>query len=100
MSESVNRSNEIIFRFLSGIFGYNRIQYFIVRISKEYRFDIRIIHPNMFHAVFFFIAACQFVLFNYSVQIIIYIRTYHQAILRFTVHGLRIDIILFLFILK
>ena len=78
---------------------YYLIQVFIVRVGKKYWFYIRIIHTYMLHAVFFLISACEFVLFYLSIHVIIYMRAYYQPILSFSIHGLRIYIVVLFSIL-
>ena len=56
MSESVDRRDEIILWCLGSIFHNQLVKNGIVRISKEYRFDIGIVYANVLHAIFFLIA--------------------------------------------
>ena len=99
MAEAVTRSDEIIFRCLRGIFLDDSIQFCMVGISKEYRFNVGIIHTDMFHPVFFLVTAGQFMLLDNAVHIIGNVCAYYQTILSLTVHGLCIHIIVFFFVL-
>ena len=99
MTETVARSNKIIFGNNRDISFNQAIQHAVVWISKEHRFNIGIANPHMFHTVFLLIPACQFVFFNHSVKIITHKSTHDKTILRFTIHRLGINIITFLRIL-
>ena len=99
MSETVTRSDKVIDGLFRSIFLDDNIQFIIIGISKEYGFDIRIVHTNMLHTVFLLVATSKFVFLNNTIHIIGNIRTDYQSVLRLTVHCLRIDIIVFLAIL-
>ena len=99
MSETVTRSDKVIDGLFQSIFLDDNIQFIIIGISKEYGFDIRIVHTNMLHTVFLLVATGKFVFLNNTIHIIGNIRTADQSVLRLTVHCLRIDIIVFLAIL-
>ena len=77
MTKAITGSNEIIYRLFGCIMSDNSIQSSIVRICKEYRFDIGIIHTNMLHTVFFLIATGQLMFLDDTVHIIRYIGTYY-----------------------
>ena len=94
MTESVG-SRKIVFGFPFDRFGNDGIEFCIVGICEEYRFDIGIIDADMFHTVFFLIAAGQLMFFDDAVEIVFYIGTNDEAILRTPVHRLSIDIIFF-----
>ena len=93
MTKTIYRSYKIVFRLCCRIFPDDFIQILIFRISKEYRFYIRITYTDMLHAVFLFIATGKFMLLDDPFHIIRDISTYHQSKLCFAMHCLRIDII-------
>ena len=97
--ETVVFRDEVIFRIAGCIFGDNLVQFGIVGISKEHRFDIGIIHPDMLHAVLLLVTPCQLMLLDNAIHIIGHIRTDNQAVLCLAVHGLGIHIVTFLLIL-
>ena len=99
MTEAVNGSNEIIDRLRLCILLNQRIQNGVVRIGKEHRLDIGIVHADMLHAVFLLVTACQFVLLDNTRHIVVHISTHHKTILSLAVHRLCIDIIVLLLIL-
>ena len=99
MAETVVFRDEVIFRIAGCIFGDNLIQFGIVGISKEHRFDVGIVHTDMLHAVFFLVTPGEFVLFDDTVHIIGHVSTHHQPILCLAIHGLGIDIIILFVIL-
>ena len=93
MAEAVVGCHEIIHRLLCRIFRHHRIEHLAFRVSEEHRFDVRIVHPHMLHAVLFLVASRQLMLLDYSVHVIGHVSPHHQAILRLAVHGLGINII-------
>ena len=99
MTESVNRSNEIIFRCSSSIANQKIVKHLIIRISKEYRLDICIANAYVLHAILLLVTASQLMLFDNTRHIIVYISSHHKAILSLAIHGLGINVILFLIIL-
>ena len=100
VTESVNRSNEIIFGLCRSITHDECVQHIIVGISKKHRLDIRIIHTNVFHTILFLITTCQFMFFDHAIEIIIHISTNHKTILCLAVHCLCVDIILLFAVLN
>ena len=100
MSEPIQFGCEIIFRFVFNNSGYNIIEIIAMRISKKHRFQVGIIHPNVFHAVFFLVAAGKLVFFNVTGHVILHTGTNNQPVLCTAIHGLGIHIILFGFILN
>ena len=99
MTESVNWSYEIILWCSSSIANQKVIEYRIIWISKEYRFDICIANTYVLHAILLLVTASQLMLFDNTRHIIVYISTHHKAILSLAIHGLGINVILFLIIL-
>ena len=93
VSEAVDGCDEVIHRLFGCIACHDVVQHFVVGISKEHRFDVGIVHTHVFHAVFFLVAAGEFMLFDNAVQIVVYIGTYDQTVLCLAIHGLGIDII-------
>ena len=95
VAETIDRGNEIVFG-LSGSIAHNQIvEYAIIGIGKEYWFDIGIVYTHMLHTIFFLIATGKLMFFDAASHIVIGMGTYHKAILRFSVHRLRIYIIMF-----
>ena len=95
MTETIDWSNEIILR-LSGCITHNQlIEYSVVRIGKEYRLDVSIVHTNVLHTILFLITACQLMLLNIALHVVVNIGTNYQSILSLAIHGLRINIIMF-----
>ena len=97
MAEAVIWCHKVIYRLLSRIFRHYGIQRLVFRISKEHRFDVRIVHP--FHAVLLLVTARQLMLLNHPVHIVGHVSSYHQSVLRLAVHGLGVDVITRLFVL-
>ena len=99
MTETVDGSDEIIFRFRSGIAVDQLVEHLIVWIGEEHRLDVCVVHTHMLHAVFFLVTAGEFMLLDDTREIVVYISTYHKTILSLSVHGLRINVILLLIVL-
>ena len=99
MTESVNRSNEIILWCSSSIANQKVIEYRIIWISKEYRLDICIANTYVLHAILLLVTASQLMFLDNTRHIIVYISTHYKTILRLAIHGLGINVILFLIIL-
>ena len=99
MSKAITRSDKVINRLVCCIFLYNNIQLLIIRISKENRLNVCVVHTYMFHTILFLVTTGKLMLFDNTIHIIGNISTDHQSVLRFPVHRLGIDIIVFLIIL-
>ena len=99
MAETVVRSHKVINRLLCRVTGNDRIQHCIVGISEEYGLDVGIVHTDMLHAVFFLVAASKLMLLDNAVHVIGHVCAHHQTILRLTVHGLGIYVIVLLIVL-
>ena len=93
MAEAVIRCYKVVHRLLSRIFRHYGIQRLVFRISKEHRFDVRIVHPYMLHTVLLLVTARQLMLLDHPVHIVRHVSSYHQSILRLAVHGLGINIV-------
>ena len=93
MSETVG-SYEVIFRSACRDAVYDFLEAGIIGERKEYRLDIGIVDLDMAHTVIFLVAARQLVLLYNPVYIIIDIGSHHNTVLRATVHGLGIDIVM------
>ncbi len=93
MSKAVGR-HKIVFWLACRDAFHNGVQLVVVRIGKEHRLDVGRVDAHMFHAIFFFVAAREFVFFDYSVQIVVYRSSNAQSILRFAVHGLCVDVVM------
>ena len=99
MAEAVNRSNEVVL-WLSGCIAHDEfVEHCIVRIGKEYRFDVGIVHADMLHAVFLLVATCQLVLLDVALHVVIRMCTDNKTILRLALHGLSVDVIVLLVVL-
>ena len=100
MTESVNRSNEIILWCSSSIANQKVIEYRIIWISKEYRFDICIANTYVLHAILLLVTAGQLMFLDRAIHIIGNISPDYQPILSLAIHGLGINIIAFFLILN
>ncbi len=47
----------------------------------------------MFHAVFFFIATCEFVLLDALLHVVLYVGRNYESVLCMAVHGLGVDVV-------
>ena len=99
MAETVDRSNEIVFRSSSCIASSDFLQHWIIGISEEYWLDVGIVYTNVLHTVFFFVAACKLVLLDDTVYIVLTSSTDNDTILCLAVHCLCIDVVMFLVVL-
>ena len=99
MTEAINWSDEIILWLCCCITHQNLIEHRIIRISKENRFDVCIADTNVLHTILFLITTGKLMLLDDAGHIIIYVCTHNKTILCLAIHGLCIDIILFLIIL-
>ena len=99
MAETVGGGGEVIFRLVAYIACYDGSQGVVVGIGKEDRLHVGIVHADMLHAVFLLVAACQFVLLDDTVHVVVHVGTYHQTELCLAVHGLCIDIVSVLLVL-
>ena len=99
MSKTIPRSDEVINRLVCRILLDNNIQLLIIRISKENRLNVSVVHTDMLHTVFFLVTTGKLMFFDNPIHIIGNVCTNYQSVLRFPVHRLGIDIIIFLIIL-
>ena len=99
MTETITRSDKVIYRFPDCITGDNSIQCCVVGISKEYGLDVGVVHADMLHAVFFLITTSQLMLLDDTVHVIGNVCTDNKAVLCLAIHGLGIDVIVFFIIL-
>ena len=99
VAKAIDWGDEIILRFCSRIAHQNFIEHGIIRISEEDWFDVGIADTNVLHAVLFLVTAGELMLLDDARHVIIHVGTYHQTILGLAIHGLGIDVILFLIIL-
>ena len=95
MAESVDGSDEVVLRLCGGIAHDEGVEHLIVRISKEYWLDVRIVHTDVLHAVFLLITTRQLMLLDAAGHIVVGMGTDHKTVLRFAVHRLGINIIMF-----
>ncbi len=98
MTESVCR-HEVIFRCCGGHILYYSFKLFIVRESEEHRFDIGVVYAHVFHAVLFFVAAGELMLFDSAFHVVGDIGGDYESILCSAVHCLGVDIVMFLVVL-
>ena len=99
VAEALRRCHKVILRLAGGNLCNDGIQVVAVGVSEEHRFHVGVVHPHMFHAVFLFVAAGQFVLLDAPLHIIIHPRGYHQSVLCPAVHRLGIHIVFLLLVL-
>ena len=100
MAEAVERCHKRIDRLRCDVRCDDGIERLTVGVSEEHRFDVRIVHTNMFHTVFLLVAAGKFVLFDCTIQIVIDVCAYYKTILSLSVHCLGVYIILLLLVLN
>ena len=99
VAETIGR-HKIVHRFISGHDALdNQIHLPDGRVGEKHRLDIRILIADMHHPVLFLVRACQFVLFDFTLQIIVEMTGRHQSVLRPAVHRLGINIIFFRIVL-
>ena len=68
VSETIDRRDEVVLRrVVLNVLVNQFVKHLVVWIGKEHGFDVGIVHANVFHAVFFLVLACQFVLLDGSV---------------------------------
>ena len=94
MSEPIG-CNEIVFCRMGCCLCNDLVYFLVVGIGEKYRFYIGIVYPDMFHPVFFFVAAGKFVFFDNTVEVIIDISAYDESVLCTSVHGLGVYVISF-----
>ena len=99
MSETIDGSDEVIFGFCLGIAHDELVEHGVVGISEEHRFDVGVVYTHMLHAVFLLVAACQLMLLDGSVEIVVDEGANHETILGLAIHGLGVDVILLLVVL-
>ena len=95
MAETIDGCNEVVLRLSGGIAHDELVEDGIVRISKEYRLDVGIVHADMLHTVFLFVATCQLVLLDIALHVVVSMCADYQTILCLALHGLSIYIIMF-----
>ena len=69
-------------------------------VRKEDGFDVGVVHAHVFHTVFFFVAAGQFVFLDFTLHIVLEVGGYYQSVLRSVAHRLRVDIVAFFLVLN
>ena len=106
VAETVDRGNEVILRLSCGIAHDEFVESLVVGIGEEYRFDVCVVHADVLHSVFLFVAACQLVLLYDALLVVTGVCTYYEAVLCLLFsavgrqrRGLGIDIVLFLIVL-
>ena len=76
-----------------------RVDLGVVGIGEEDRFDVGPLAAHVLHAILLLVGTCQFVLLDRTVPIILEMAAHRQSVLRPSVHGLRIDVIVFFLVL-
>ena len=99
MTETITRSDKVVYRFPDCITGNDGIQRSVIGIGKEYGLNVGIVHADMLHTVLLFITTSQLVLLDNAVHIIGNIGTDNKTVLCLAVHGLGIDVIVFFIVL-
>ena len=99
VTETINRSNEVVFWSSSSIARCNFFQHRIIWISKENRFYICIVYTNMLHTIFFLISTCKFMFLYNTIYIILTSSTNNNTILCLAIHCLSINVVLFFIVL-
>ena len=99
VAETVYRSYEVVLRLGGSIALDEGIQRGIVRIGEKDGLDVGIVDAYMLHAVFLLVATSQLVLLDIAFLIVVCMGTHHQTILRLALHGLGIDVVVFLSVL-
>ena len=99
MAEAVNGGNEVVLGCGLGIAHDEFVERLVVGIGKEDGLDVGIVHADVLHAVFFFVATGQFVLFDVALLVVVGMGTDDQAVLRLALHGLGIDVVVLLLVL-
>ena len=96
MPEAVAGRHEVVFglrgSYLIGEGGKGGVGF----VSKEYRLDVGAGAAHVLHAVFFLVAAREFVLLDHARQVIVHIGAHHETVLRAAIHRLGVEIIVFL----
>ena len=99
MTETVDGSNEIVLGLGSCIAHDERVERLVIWIGEEYRLDVGVVHTDMLHAVFLLIAARQLMLFDITLHVVVHIGADNKTILRLSIHGLGIDVIMVILVL-
>ena len=99
MTEAVVGSNEVVLWLCCCVALDERVEHLVVRISEEHRLDVGVVYANMLHAVFLLVAACQLVLLDCAVEIVVDESTHNKSVLSLAVHCLSIDIIVLVCVL-
>ena len=99
VAEAIDGCHEIVLGLCLGIAHNEFVEQLIVRIGKEHRLNVGIVYANVLHAVFLLVAAGQFVFLDAAGHVVVGMGAHHESILRLLVHGLRVDVVLFLVVL-
>ena len=90
---------EVVFRLAGGHGAYHFFECLVVGEGEEHRLDVGVVDADVLHAVFFLVAAGKLVLFDAAFHIVVNERCYHDAVLCAAVHGLGVDVVVFLLVL-
>ena len=99
MAEAVDGGNEVVLRLSGGITHDEVVEHSVVGIGEEHGLDVGIVHTDVLHAIFLLVTSCQLVLLDASLNVVVHECPHHETILRLALHGLCVNIIMFLFIL-
>ena len=81
MTETIDRSDEVVFWSSSCVASSYFLQHWIIRISEEYRLDVGIVYTNVLHTVFFLVAAGKLMLLDDTVYVVLASSTDNDTIL-------------------
>ena len=99
VAEVVDGGHKIVCSFGCSITGYQAVQHVVIGIGKKHGLYVGITHAHMLHAVLFLVLACELMLLDHAVKIVVHISSHHKPILRLAVHGLRVDVVVVLLVL-
>ena len=99
MTEAVDGSDKVILRLRLGIAHDQFVEHTVVWIGEEHWLDVGIVHTHMLHTILFLITARQFVLLDTTCHVVVRMGTDHESVLGLLIHGLSINIIMFMLVL-
>ncbi len=99
VSEAVG-SREIVFGRSRSHGADNFFEFFVVGECEEYRLNVGVVDAHVFHAVFFLVSAGKLMLFDATLHIVFHVCRHHNAVLRASVHGLGVYVVVVVFVLN
>ena len=99
MTESVDRSDEVVLRLRGGIAHDEFVEHLVVWIGEEHGFYVGIVHADVLHAVFLLVTTGQLVLLDVALLVVVGMGAHHQSVLRLAVHGLGVNVVVLLVVL-